>query len=177
MNVGQDFFPKSSFLTTDKDLALIFQKILENQRLLKMLYYTERDALKAPDLTPEQKMSMIGTHLRIVPQLLVDKECPNYVIVSFDNYRPNAHNPEYRDCTIEFDILCHPDHWNLGNFQLRPHKIAGEIDSMFNKKKLTGIGETQFLTGNKLLLNDQMMGMCLVYQAIHGKEDNLHPLS
>jgi hypothetical protein len=40
MNVGQDFFPKSSFLTTDKDLALIFQKILDNQRLLKMLYYT-----------------------------------------------------------------------------------------------------------------------------------------
>jgi hypothetical protein len=77
-----------------------------------------------------------------VPQLTIDKECPNYVIVTFDNYRPNAHNPEYRDCTIEFDILCHPDHWNLGNFQLRPHKIAGEIDSMFNKKKLTGIGET-----------------------------------
>nr|DAD78716.1 MAG TPA: hypothetical protein [Siphoviridae sp. ctB3v5] len=28
---------------------------------------------------------------------------------------------------------------------MRPFKIAAEIDSMFNKSKLTGIGELQFL--------------------------------
>ena len=154
MNVGQDFFPKSSFLTTDKDLALIFQKILDNQRLLKMLYYTQRDALKAPDLTPEQKMSMIDHQLRIVPQLTIDKECPIFVIIGFDNFTPNATNTEFRDCTLTFDILCHPDHWNLGNYQLRPYKIAGELDAMFNKSHMTGIGRLEFLGANNLVLNE-----------------------
>jgi len=50
--------------------------------------------------------------------------------------------------------LCHPDHWNLGNFQLRPYKIAGYIDAIFNNSKLTGIGTLQFLGCNNLVLND-----------------------
>lgn len=176
MIVGQDYFPKSSFLAVDKDLALIIQKMMEDQRLMKLLYYTEKDCLKANDLTQEQKYSMIHKQIRIVPQLEVSTECPNYVLISMDNFQPNKKNPVYRDCIIEFDILCHPDHWNLGNFQLRPYKIAGEIDSLFNKKKLTGIGETQFLTGRNLLLNDQLMGLCLTYEAIHGEEDQRNPL-
>jgi len=55
---------------------------------------------------------------------------------------------------INIDILCHPDHWNMGNFQLRPYKIAGEIDSMLDDQRLTGIGKVDLVSGNNLLLND-----------------------
>lgn len=177
MKVGQNYFPKSSFLSTDKDLSLIIKKIMENQRLLKMLYYTERDCLNGPDLTGAQIVSMLDKQIKIVPKINIEPECPIYIIVTFDNYTPNATNPEFRDCMINFDILCHPDHWNMGNFQLRPHKIAGELDAMFNKQKLTGIGDTFFLAGNNLVLNDQLMGMTLIYKVIHGGEDLLNPLS
>jgi len=57
-------------------------------------------------------------------------------------------NPAYRDNIISFDIVCHFDQWNLGNFALRPYKIAAEIDSMFNNKRLTGIGKIEFLGAN-----------------------------
>lgn len=179
MRVGRDFFEeaKSSFLSTDKDLALIIDKILHNQRLLKMLFYTQKDCLDAPDLTAAQKLSMLDKHIKIVPKIDVEQECPNYIIITFDNYTPNPTNPEFRDCTINFDIFCHPDHWNLGNFKLRPHKIAGEIDAMFNEKKLTGIGTVNLITANNLVLNDQLMGMSLVYKAVHGVEDEINPLS
>ena len=54
MKVGKDYFKiKSSFLATDKDLNLIVGKILKNQDLLKMLYYTKKDCLDAPNLTGE----------------------------------------------------------------------------------------------------------------------------
>ena len=33
-------------------------------------------------------------------------------------------------------------------------KIAGEIDSMIDGEKLTGIGEMSFAGGNNLVLND-----------------------
>jgi len=37
---------------------------------------------------------------------------------------------------------------------LRPYKIAGEIDAMLNKTKLTGIGEVEFQGADDLLLNE-----------------------
>lgn len=177
MKVGKDFFPKSSFLSTDKDLSLITQKIMGNQRLLKLLYYTEKDCLKGANLTSEQIFSMLDNQIKIVPKIGIDSNCPNYIVITFDNYMPNATNPQFRDCTINFDILCHPDHWNLGNFQLRPHKIAGEIDAMLDGKYLTGIGTIQFAGGNNLVLNDNLMGLSLMYQTVHGDEDKVNPLS
>lgn len=173
MRVGQNYFPKSSFLSVEKDLALICNKILENQRLCKLLYYTDRDCLNKPDLTTEQKMSMINKQIKIVPKLEIDEKCPNYIIVTMDNFTSNDENPEFRDCTISIDILCHPNHWLLGNFQLRPHKIAGEIDAMLNKVKLTGIGEIDFVNGSNLLLDSSLMGLSLIYKAIHGIEDKV----
>lgn len=120
---------------------------------------------------------MIDKQIRIVPKLDISPDCPIYLIITMDNYKPNETNPEFRDCNIIIDILCHPDHQNLGNFQLRPHKIAGELDAMLNGQKLTGIGELNFLGGRRLVLNDQLMGMTLLYEAIHGVEDKVNPLT
>lgn len=176
MKVGQNYFPKSSFLSTDKDLSLIIKKIMENQRLLKMLYYTQKDCLNGKDLTQQQIISMLDKQIKIVPKIEISEDCPIYIIISMDNFTTNSENPEFRDCTINFDILCHPDHWNMGNFQLRPYKIAGEIDAMLNNQKLTGIGTLQFVTGNNLILNDDLMGISIIYSAIHGIEDQTKPL-
>ncbi len=72
---------------------------------------------------------------------------------------------------IEFDIICHMDQWHMKDFELRPYKIAAEIDSMFNGKHLTGIGELQFIGANQMILTDEFAGLCVMYQAIHGEED------
>lgn len=174
MKVGTDYFKvNSSFLSIEKDFALIANKMLKNQRLMKLIYYTQPDCLKADDLTSEQIFSLLNNQIRIVPKVDIETHCPNQVIITFDNFLPNANNPEFRDCVVQFDVLCHPDHWNLGNFQLRPYKIIGEIDAMFNKQKLTGIGTLHFLGCNDLVLNDQLMGLTASYQAIHGVEDVL----
>lgn len=174
MRVGQEYFKvDSSFWSMEKDFALVAKKLMQNQKLMKLLYYTQPDALKGEDLTDEQIYSMIGKHIKIVPKLDIQKECPIFVIITFDEFEPNATNPEFRDCKVGFDILCHPDHWNLGNFELRPYKIAGLIDAMVNKQKLTGIGTLQFSEAHNLVLNDQLMGLVLKYDATHGVEDVL----
>lgn len=174
MKVGDNFKPlDSSFLILEKDLEKIAQKMLSNPRLLKLLYYTDETCLSKPVLDVTQKLSLINKQIRIVPKLDITKECPIFVVISFDNFTPNATNPQFRDCTVNFDILCHPDHWNLGNFQLRPYKIAGEIDGMFNNSKMTGIGTLQFLGANNLVLNDQLMGLTLIYRSVQSVEDKL----
>lgn len=178
MKAGQDFFDnKKSFLSIEKNLSIIIDKFLKNNNLCKLLYYTEKDCLKAPDLTMEQKLSMLNKQIQIVPKLDIIDTCPNFIIITFDNFTPNAKNPEFNDFIITIDILCHPDHWNLGNFALRPYRIAGEIDSMLNNKKMIGIGTATFLGGANLALSDQLMGVTLLYKAIHGVEDKIEPLS
>ena len=164
-------YPKSSFLSTEKDMNLIVQMIMKNERLKKMLYYTTRDCMNKPNLTEDETLSLFGEQIKIVPKLTVDGSVLNYIIVSFDNFTGNRKNPEFRDNIIEFDIICHFDQWKMKDFELRPYKIAAEIDSMFNGKHLTGIGELEFLGANQMILTDEFGGLCLMYQAIHGEED------
>ena len=174
MRVGQEYFKiDSSFWAMEKDFALVAKKLMQNQKLMKLLYYTQPDCLKGEDLTDVQIYEMIGKHIRIVPKLDIQKECPIYVVITFNDFLPNSSNPQFRDCTLSFDILCHPDHWNLGNFELRPYKIAGLIDATINNQKLTGIGTAQFSSAHNLVLNDQLMGLTMNYDIIHGVEDVL----
>ena len=152
-------------------MSLITNTMIKNPRLKRLLYYTTPDCLDRPNLSDDQSIELFGKNIKIVPKLYVDNSVLNYIIISFDNFTQNATNPEFRDNIIEFDIICHFDQWTLRDFQLRPYKIAAEIDSMFNGKHLTGIGKLEFLGANQMILTDEYAGICLMYQAIHGEED------
>lgn len=162
--------PKSSFLSNEKDMEIIIGKMLKNERLKRLLFYTTRDALDKPNITEDQSIELIGKNIKTVPKLYVDKDALNYVYITFDNFSPSG-NPEFRDNIIMFDVICHYDQWQLKDFALRPFKIAAEIDSMFNKSKLTGIGELQFLGATQENYSDEFAGICLIFAAVHGGED------
>ena len=164
-------YPKSSFLSAEKDMGLIVDMIMKNERLKKMLHYTTRDCLSKPNLSQAESLELFGKNIKIVPKLYVDGSVLNYIIVSFDNFSQNRTNTEFRDNIIEFDIICHYDQWHMKDFELRPYKIAAELDSMFDGKHLTGIGELEFLGANQMILTDEYAGLCVMYQAIHGGED------
>lgn len=163
--------PHSSFLSVEKDLELITNKILKNERLKRLLYYTTNDALDKDNISEEASYELFEKNIKIVPKLYIDGSVLNYIIINFDSFTPNATNPEFRDNIISFDIICHFDQWHLKGFQLRPYKIAAELDSMFNGKHLTGIGDLEFMGANQLPINEEFSGFTLVYRAIHGDED------
>lgn len=162
--------PKSSFLSMEKDLGLIVDKMLKNERLKRLLYYNDKNALNRSNINEDQTLELINKNIKIVPKLYVDNSVLNYIVISFDNFTSSS-NPEFRDNVIEFDIICHFDQWQLQDFALRPYKIAAEIDSMFNGKHLTGIGELEFMAANQVVLTDEFAGLCLIYKAVHGEED------
>lgn len=168
MKIETYSFPQSSFLAVEKDMGLLVDKFLKNDRLKKLLYYDVPNALEQPNVPQDKTFEMFGKQIKIVPKLKVDKPEFCYVVISFDNFTPNMTNTEFRDNIISFDIVCHFDQWNLKDMQLRPYKIAAEIDSMFNRKKLTGIGEIHFLGANQIVLSDEFAGLALMYQTIHG---------
>ena len=170
MRIDSAKLPKSSFLSMEKDLNLIINKMFKNERLKRLLYYTDKNALNKPNITEDQSLELINKNIKIVPKLYVDSSVLNYIIINFDKFTPSR-NPEFRDNIIEFDIVCHFDQWQLEDFALRPYKIAAEIDSMFNNTHLTVIGELQFIGATQTVLTDEFAGVCLMYEATHGGED------
>ena len=171
MKIDRVIKPKSSFLSAEKDMDIISVNLLKNERIKRLLYYSTPNALDRDCLTEEQSIGLFNKNIKLVPKIYVEDELRNYILVRFRNFLPNQTNPEFRNNIIEFDILCPYEQWGLKDFQLRPYRIAAEIDSMFNNKHLTGIGTLEFNGADQMILNDHFGGICLTYKAIHGEED------
>ena len=171
MIIDKTLKPKSAFLSVEKDMEIIINRLLQSNRLKRLLYYTTPDAINKSDLTSIQSAELIGKNIKNIPKLYVDHNVLNYIIINFDNFTQNQTNPEFRDNIIEFDIVCHYDQWKLSDFKLRPYQIAAEIDSLMDKTRLTGIGKLEFFGAGIIVLTDELAGLCLMYQAIHGEED------
>lgn len=171
MKIDNVQIPKTSFLGMEKDLSIIVNKVLSNQRLKKLLFYTDKDCLSRPNLTEEESLSLFGRQIKIVPKISIDDNVQNYLVITFNEFQRNDTNPEFRDSVISFDIICHFDQWQIKDFQLRPFLMAAELDSMLDKKKLTGIGTLEFVGASQQNVNDEFGGLTLIYKAIHGGED------
>lgn len=170
MKIDNVKYPKSSFLAVEKDLELVVNKIIANERLKKYLYYTDNDPLSHPKLTQEQTLSLFGKNIKIVPKMYIDREVLNYIIIRFTGANETS-NPQFRSNYIEFDIITHFGQWNLKDFQMRPYRIAAELDSMFNDQYLTGMGKLQYAGAAAINTNDEYGGICLRYFTVHGAED------
>lgn len=174
----------SSFLSCEKDIETILRKLFVESSykeiLKRLLVINTKDCLEVSTesaLAALSKASLSNLikegYIRLEPKLEFGEheEVKAYIIMSIDNYAPNATNPQFRDCTVNFDIICHTDYWNLGDYRLRPLKIAGYIDGILNECKLSGIGTFNFLACNELILNEDLSGYTLTYRAVHGSDD------
>lgn len=175
---------RSSFLSCEKDTETILRRLFIESRpysdtLKKLLIINTKDCLSAQGDKlnyMQDKINLFNIkdlidnqYVRLSPKLTFEEheEVKSYILISFDNFTPNETNPEYRDCTVTFDIICHTDYWNLDNFQLRPLKIVGYIDGILNETKLSGIGRFHFMGCNELILNEDLSGYTLMYRAVH----------
>lgn len=130
-----------------------------------------KEVLKRTNL----RVLMKNNYIRLTPKvrLAEHEEVKTYLIFSFDNFVENFNNNQYRDSVVTIDIISNLDYWEIGNYRIRPLKIAGIIDGILNKAKLTGIGEFNFLGLNELILNSELGGYSLMYKAVHGSDDKI----
>ena len=177
---------KSSFLSCEKDAETIIKKLFVSSKpysddLKRLLVINKKDCLDKSNENYQKiientsvKELMEEKYITLVPKIKMKEheEIKSYIVLSFDNFIPTS-NPEYRDCTVSFDIFCHTDYWDLGDYKLRPVKIMGIIDGLLNNSKLSGIGTLQFLGSSEIVVNEEISGYTLMFQATHGNDDNL----
>ncbi len=170
-------YPKSALLGMPKDASLIMSKILSNQNVLKLLTYNTRDWKDKPPVNGDMIKEMFNTkQISSVPKIQIEAPEKTYLRLTYGTMIPNSNNPHYRDNTFGIDIICHYDNWDLGDFDLRPYRIAGEIDSMLDQARLTGIGILNFVSATPYIYNEEFAGVSLTYLAIRGNEDKVNPL-
>ena len=177
---------KSSFLSCEKDFETIMRKLFVESRpfsdiLKRLLIIETKDCLDNLDSQIyKDKIDSISIkdlidkeYIRLSPiiKLPEHEEVKSYILISFDNFSPDYTNPQFRDCTVTFDIICNTDYWDIGNYRQRPLKICGYIDGILNNSKLSGIGTLQFLGCKKVVLDEKLSGYTLMYEATHGSDD------
>ena len=189
MRVGSDYIRgplKCSFYSCEKDAEMIIKKLFVSsepysEQLKRLLVINTKDCLdnsnqKYNEIVKNTSIKELieGKYITLVPRVKLKEheEIKSYIILSFDNFTPTS-NPEYEDCTISFDIFCHPDYWELGDYRIRPIKIAGIIKGLLDETKLSGIGTLQFTGMRQIIVGDELMGYSVNFQATHGNDDNL----
>lgn len=189
----------SSFLSCEKDTQTILKSLFVesapySDMLKRLLIINKPDCL---DKSNQEYQQMVDNkslgqlidegYVRLNPKIArgTFDNIKSYILVSFDNFSPSK-NPEFRDCTINFDVICYMDEWCLEDYQVRPLKICGYIDgilnsctnknkanfgSVGNNIKMSGFGEYQFLGCQLSVLNEDISMYTLSYRGIHFTED------
>lgn len=180
---------RSSFLSCEKDAETILKKLFiqskpYSDKLKRLLIINMKDCLDENNIIYKEKINSMSLknmfdegYISMIPKIKFKEheEVKTYLLISFDNFYNSVTNPYFRDCTVNFDIICHTDYWDIGDYQMRPLKIAGYIDGILNECKLSGIGTFNFLGCNQLIMNQDLSGYTLSYRAVHGNDDKLSP--
>ena len=129
----------------------IVKRLLANQNLLKLLYYTDKDPLSHEDLTQEQIQNEIFEKLvKIVPRVGPKETAHSIIAVRIARARGLASNNEFKNVNISIEVFVPMTQWIIKDTNLRPFAIMGEIQKSLNGKKIEGLGK---LTGGDFSLN------------------------
>lgn len=178
----------STFLSCEKDTETILRKLFIDSRpysdiLKRLLLIPNKDALD--NTTSEvykdkvQQMSLAKLieeqYVTIKPTIKLGEheKVKSFIHLTFDDFSRCYDNPQFRDCKVRIEVMCHNDFQDLGDYRLRPFKIAGYIDGILNNCKLSGIGTLQFLSCYQSDIYEDYSGYVLIYEATHGSDDRL----
>ncbi len=129
----------------------IVKRLLANQNLLKLLYYTDKDPLSHDDLTPEQIQDEVFEKLvKIVPRVGPKETAHSIIAVRIARARGLASNSEFKNVNISVEVFVPMTQWIIKDTNLRPFAIMGEVQKSLNGKKIEGLGK---LTGGDFSLN------------------------
>ena len=128
-----------------KEIGPYLQKIVTrlqaNQKLLKYLYYTDKDPLAQPDLTSKQIQEEIFNKLvKIVPRVGPKETAKSLISIRVVRGRQDETNNQIENLQIAIEVFVPMTQWIIKDENLRPFCIMGEIQNSLNGKIIDGLG-------------------------------------
>ncbi len=132
-------------------LQKIVTRLLTNQNLLKLLYYTDKDPLNHEDLTQEKIQNEIYEKMvKIVPRVGPKETANSLISLRVVRGLANPTNGEFQDIIMQIEVFVPMTQWFIKDSNLRPFAIMGEIQKSLNGKVINGLGK---LEGGDFALN------------------------
>lgn len=153
------------FAVMGDNLFNITNKLTSNQRLCRLLKYSTKDPFSVdyPDINGDE---LLNKEILLIPKIPDnDNFETSFIITSFQSFKVNPENAEFKVSVIRFDIVCPQSCWILNEGSLRPYLIMQEIDETFNEAKIAGLGNLKFLQSDQLTLSPQLAGYSMYYTA------------
>ena len=114
----------SSFMSCEKDIETILKKLfVESQpysnMLKRLLVINTKDCLEndseaVMDIIDSCSLSKLVKegYIKLEPKIQFEEheEVKAYIVISLDNFTSNSTNEYYRDCTVNFDVICYTDY-------------------------------------------------------------------
>lgn len=120
----------------------IIKRLLANQNLLKLLYYTDKDPLSHDDLTQEQiQTEIFDKFVRIVPRIGPKETAHSIIVLRIARGRGLVSNKEFKNVMFNIETFVPQTQWVIKNTNLRPFAIMGEVQKSLNGKKIEGLGK------------------------------------
>ena len=133
------------------NLQRIIKRLMQNDNLVKLLYYTDKDPLSNENLTEEQKESEIFEKLiKIVPRIGPKETASSIIALRVVTGKKNQDNSEFKDVLISVEIFVPLTQWIIKGTNLRPFAILGEIEESLDGKMIEGLGK---MSGGDFELN------------------------
>ena len=127
-----------------ENLQKIMTRLLANNDLVNLLYYTDQDPLSQPHLTDEEKKKNIYEKLiKIVPRIGPKETANSIIAIRVINGHKDNSNSEFRNIKIGIEVFVPLTQWIIKNTNLRPFAILGEIEKSLAEKKINGLGKIE----------------------------------
>ena len=124
---------------------------MQNDNLVKLLYYTDKDPLSNENLTEEQKESEIFEKLiKIVPRIGPKETASSIIALRVITGKKNQDNSEFKDVLISVEVFVPLTQWIIKGTNLRPFAILGESEESLDGKMIEGLGK---MSGGDFELN------------------------
>lgn len=125
-----------------ENLQKIVHRLMSNDRLVNLLYYTDKDPLNQPYLTWEQKQELVFEKLiKMVPRIGPKEDAKSIVVIKAVKAVKVPNNTEFKDVKIQIEVFVPLTQWFIKDSNLRPFLILGEIEESLNNKTVNGLGK------------------------------------
>jgi hypothetical protein len=127
-----------------ENLQKIMSRLLANDNLVNLLYYSDKDPYSGTPLTSEQKSSEVFENLiKIVPRVGPRDDSKSFIVITVMKGSLNSENSEFRNTQIRVEVFVPITEWIIKDTNLRPFAILGEVQKSLNNKTINGLGKMQ----------------------------------
>ena len=127
-----------------ENLQKFVARLMANDDLVNLLYYTDKDPLSQPHLTEDEKKKKIYEKLiRVTPAVEAREDEKSVITITVTNGRKDTNNTDFRNVKILVESLVPLTAWIIKNTNLRPFAILGEIEKSLCGKVVNGLGKIQ----------------------------------